>query len=444
MTKTAIVLFCDDFRVKDNPALFHACQNFENIIPVFIYNENYQGRKIGAAQKVFLHHALKNFDKLLEKEYGAKLILKQGNEIDELLKINELQNFDAIYFNNSYSKNQIETENLIKKQFAKKEVNSFKAKILFEPNDIKNGSGQVFKVFTPFSKECLKNIDKIGDFLKAPSSFKSSHKIKSLKIEDLNLLPKDEGNWHEKMIANWEFNYDKIDEKISDFLQNKLKNYHEDRNMAAKSANSGISPYFRFGMVSPRIVVLAALNYDHHQQFVLEILWREFAYHTAFVNPEIANKEIKPQYSEFSWKNDQKMLKKWQKGETGFDIVDAGMKELWAVGIMHNRVRMIVASFLIKDLFINWRIGEQYFFDCLVDGDTIVNAFSWQWVFGSGLDAAPYFRVFNPQLQQERFDPKGEYCQRWLGSRIMVPKIVDHSTQRDIVLAEYKRIINKS
>ena len=438
---TALVIFSDDFRAKDNPALFEACRNYEKVAAVYIYDENYQGRKIGSASKVFLHHVLNSFQEKLKKACDLELALRSGNVIAELKKITKEVKIDAIYFNKSYSKAQIATEAKIAKEFSDLEVKSFKSKLLFDPEQIKTGGGGSFKVFTPFAKACMKKSDEIGDFLPIKKA-KSCQKIKSLKIEELGLLPKNEGDWHEKLIKNWDFDYDKLYKRIADFLENKVASYSDDRNMLAQDGNSRLSPYLRFGMVSPRVVFNAATNYENHQQFVTQILWREFAYHNSYYYPEVSTKEIHEKYSAFKWEHDEKDFSAWKKSETGFDVVDAGMKEIYATGIMHNRARMVVASFLIKHLLIDWRKGEQYFWDCLVDADYAINPFSWQWVFGSGFDAAPYFRVFNPELQQKRFDPKHEYCDKWLGREKLRPeKIVDHVTRRDLVLAKYKEIM---
>lgn len=438
MTKTAIVIFQDDFRIKDNPAFFHACKNYENIIPIFIFDEFYQGRKIGNASKVFLHHTLIAFDKLLKEKYGINLVLKKGNILSEVEKIINQEKIDAIYFNRSYSKTEIATQEKIFEKFKNQEVKSFKAKILFEKDEIKNQQGQYFKVFTPFFKEIMKNLNLIDDFLKAPNSANSKHKIQSLKIQELELLPKIQGNWDKKLIKFWEFDYDKIDENISLFLQNKLKDYKENRNRTDLEATSNLSPYFRFGIISVKIVFLSALNYEFNNHFLSEICWREFSYHIYNFNQEITNQEIKSEFKKFQWQGSDQEFKKWQKGETGFDIVDASMKEIYATGIMHNRARMISASFLIKDLLIDWKKGEEYFWDCLVDADFAVNPFSWQWVFGSGFDAAPYFRIFNPELQEKKFDPHHKYCDKWLDSRILTNKIVNHDERRKIALEKYK------
>lgn len=435
---TALVIFCDDFRTKDNPALYNACQNYEKVAALYIYDENYLGRPLGSAAKVFLHHVLNSFQKELKKSCSLDLILRKGESFKELQKIVKEINPKAIYFNHSYSKAQIDYEGKIKETYRNLDVQSFRCKTLFEPDQIKTGAGEPFKVYTPFSKACLKNVDLIGEFLKIKEA-KFNAKAKSLKIDDLDLLPpKKEGGWAKNMIKYWQFDYEKLYAKIGDFLDQKVAKYGDDRNMLAKDGTSKISPYLRFGMVSPRMIYHAAIHRKDHQKFFSQILWREFAYHTLYNFPNIDKNEIHASYGNFKWANDKKEFDAWKRGETGFDIVDAGMKEIYETGSMHNRSRMVVASFLIKDLLIDWKKGEQYFWDCLVDADPAINPFSWQWVFGSGFDAAPYFRVFNPDLQEKRFDPKHEYCDKWLGEGDRPIRIVDHSQRRDIVLMKYK------
>lgn len=440
MNKNSLIIFCDDFRIDDNPAFFHGCKNSENITALFIFDENYQGRKIGSASKVFLHNILKNFSNLLKEKYNINLVLRKGDFITELKKIAQESDFDAIYFNQSYSQTEIKAQEQIHKIFNDKNIQSFKAKIIFDFEQIKNKSGDYFKVFTPFFKEAKQNIDLIEDIITEPEKARSKHNLPSLDLEELELLPKNEGNWHEKLAKYWKFEHDEIVKDIKSFLKNKLKNYKIDRNRTDLKATSNLSPYFRFGVISPKKVFLRAKDLPYSDHFLSEICWREFAYYVYNFNPEIDKKEIKAEYSKFAWQNNQENLTKWQKGETGFEIVDAAMKEIYSCGIMHNRTRMIVASFLIKDLLIDWRLGEEYFWDCLIDADFAVNPFSWQWVFGSGFDAAPYFRVFNPELQQEKFDPESKYRQKWLKNRKKIDKIVDHNVQRNIVLEEYKKI----
>ena len=444
MNKTILVLLCDDFRLSDNPALFNACLNSNQVILLYVYNENYLGRKLGSASKVFLHHTLKSFNSLVSNQ----LLLKEGNAITEIKKIDREEKIDAIYFNRSYTKAQIELEEAIKISFPKKEIKSFKSKLLFEPSEIQTGSGRYFKVFTPFWKKCLQKIDLISPPLPQPKNINfKKHQIQSLTLDDLNLLPKNEGNWHQKTIQNWainnlEFDYKKISQNIADFAFEKISNYSEARNIPSLEATSKISPYLRFGLISIGEVFSKAQNNKNSTQFIAELCWREFAYHVMFYHQDLSWVELKPEYKEFQFIEDKESFKKWQKGETGYDIVDAGMKELWQTGWMHNRVRMITASFLIKDLLIDWKSGEEWFWNTLFDACPATNPFSWQWVFGSGFDSAPYFRIFNPDLQRDRFDPKKEYCQKWLGKNYQTPKIVDHNFQRKITLELYKKCKN--
>jgi len=436
----ALVIFCDDFRIKDNPALTSACQNHSNIIPLFIYDENYLGRKIGAAAKVFLHHILESFNKLLQKEYNCRLVLRAGKSFEEVEKILKEIKIDAIYFNQSYIKKQIEFEERLCKKLSHLQVNYFKAKTLFHPQEIKTGKGEPFKVFTPFSKECLNNISLIGDVVKQPKTLPSKHNLKSLEIDDLKLLPKNEGAWHCNLKAFWKFDYKEISQDVIEFLDKKLIHYQQNRNDAGIAGTAKISPYLRFGVISVRALFYEASRRSNNQQFILEIFWREFAYHVNFFHSDFANKEVKESFSAFAWEGDKQDLILWQNGKTGFEIVDAGMIELWQTGFMHNRVRMIAASFLTKDLFVDWKKGEQWFWDCLVDADAAVNPFSWQWVFGSGFDAAPYFRIFNPDLQQQRFDPHKIYCKKWLPKNYSIKRIVDHDLRRKLALEKYKSV----
>ncbi len=437
MTK-ALVIFCDDFRIKDNPALTAASAEATNIIPFFVYDENYLGRKIGAAAKVFLHHVLKSFNNLLKDEYGASLVLRKGDSFAQIAKIIKEAKIDAVYFNESNIESQAALAKKIAKEFSHLTIKSFKAKTLFKPLEIKTGKGEYFKVFTPFAKECLKNISLIGEVAKAPKNIKSQHDLKSLSVEELDLLPKNEGSWHLDIADSWSFDYKKIASNIIKFLDKKLADYHENRNLAGVEGTSRISPYLRFGMISVRALFYEASRRDHSQQFLYEILWREYAYHVNFFHKNFHLQEVKKNYGDFEWIEDDGSLALWGKGKTGFDIVDAGMAELWKTGFMHNRVRMIAASFLIKDLLLDWKKGEQWFWECLVDADAAVNPFSWQWVFGSGFDAAPYFRIFNPDLQRQRFDPQGEYCKKWLPKKYAAKKIVDHDVRRRVALEKYK------
>ena len=426
MKKVAVVLFSDDFRIKDNPAFYNANLSDYKIIPLFIYNSNYLGREIGEASKVFLHFILKNFSNLLFLKYGQKLIIKNGDVIAIIKDIQKEIPFETIFFNHSYTEFQIKVENEIKNNFSCK---SFKAKLIFEPTQIRE-----LKVFTPFWKECLKNIHDVGEVLPEPSSVDMQN-CSSILLEDLNLLPK--LNWWKDMHSFWNFDYQKINSDYELFFQNKIENYKETRNSLDLDGVSKFSPYIRFGVFSVRDLFLRSLN--RSPAFNSEIGWREFAFHTLFKNQNLSSKEVKSEFSNFLWDNNKNFLLKWQKGETGEDIVDAGMKELWKTGFMHGRARMICASFVIKDLLIDWKIGEKWFWDCLIDACPAVNPFSWQWVFGSGYDSAPYFRIFNPKLQKEKFDPSGTYVKKW-NTKPKLIGIVNHDVCKKEALLRYKNL----
>jgi deoxyribodipyrimidine photo-lyase len=276
-----------------------------------------------------------------------------------------------------------------------------------------------------------------------PESFQGIE-IASLKIDDLNLLPVNQGDWHIKLAKFHIFDYDVIEQSFDNFINSKLKLYEQDRNNLESNSNAIISHYLRFGILSPRVCFhKALLSTGGANQFLLELLWREFAYYTLFFNKNIAKDEIKQPYSKFHWDNNSSFIEKWKKSQTGYDIVDAAMNELYTTGLMHGRARMITASFFIKDLLCDWRLGEEWFWDTLVDADPAINPFSWQWVFGSGLDAAPYFRIFNPQTQAQRFDPNLSYRKKWLNLPTYnhYNQIISHEIQRDIAMQRYKKIL---
>lgn len=439
--KSAVVIFSDDFRIKDNPALFNATLGGDKIIPLFVYDENYLGRKLGSASKVFLYNVLKSFSAILEKKYSVNLIIRKGNLIEEIKKINKIVEFDSIYFNRSYSRAQIDLESQIAKNFLEKKIYSYKAKVIFEPHEIKNKNNESYKVFTYFFKECLKNLNLIGEVLPEPKKINSIKNIQSLSLDDLDLIPPNQGKWPVNIVNDWSFDYYEIEKNANKFLEKKIESYNNDRNYLSLDATSKLSPYFRFGMMSPRLIFCAAQNYKNSYQFLSEIGWREFAYNAAYYNQNIHQEELKDPYKNFQWENNKAFLKKWQYFATGFDIIDAAMAELYYTGTMHNRARMIVASFLIKDLLVDWRLGEQWFWDCLFDADWAVNPFSWQWVFGSGYDAAPYFRIFNPHLQSEKFDKDKIYIKKWLKDKGKTIPIVDHDQRKKITLEIYKKTL---
>lgn len=415
MSKISLVLFNQDLRIIDNPALVEAVKNSKNILPIFILDEVNQ-RPIGGASRWFLHHALQSLNDELEKNYSLKLITKKGDSLKILSEIFATKTIDKIYFNKQLEPSSIKLQNHIAKLAKEQKIAAhfFKSQTLFDPSEIKNGSGEFYKVFTPFWKECLRNSTKIEKTSAAPKPEKLSSQA-IIKNDDLDLLPKIK--WYKNFEKIWQFNHKKLRQNFTNFLENKIQNYKQARDFPELESTSKLSPYLHFGMISPREIFNLAAQFspsEGQKHFLSELGWREFSHHLLFHFPQFPTKNFREKFDKFPWIEDKKILQKWQRGETGYPIVDAGMKELWATGFMHNRVRMIVASFLIKDLLIDWRIGEEWFWDCLLDADLANNASGWQWVAGSGCDAAPYFRIFNPTLQSERFDPQGNYIKKWL------------------------------
>lgn len=431
MPKTALILFSLDLRESNNPAFFYAAKNCQEILPLFIFDEK-NLRKNGQASKWFLHHVLEDFSKNLAEKFHLKLLQKKGDSLEILAQIFAAKKIDEIYFNNQLepdaAKLQLAVKNLAEKNSVT--VFSFDSQTLFHPSEINTGTKTPFKVFTPFWKECLRNVKKIAAPLPAPNTalVQLEHNFKS---DDLKLLP--QKNWAKKFEGIWQFDAKKIRKNLSQFLDEKISNYKAARDFPSIEGTSQISPYLHFGVISIQEIFFAALQKTPSAgltQFLAELGWREFCHHLLFHFPNLPTKNFQQKFDKFPWLDDANaapLLQKWQMGKTGFPIVDAGMRELWATGFMHNRVRMIVASFLVKDLLVDWKKGEEWFWDCLLDANLANNVANWQWVAGSGADAAPYFRIFNPTLQGERFDEEGIYVKKWLPELKKLPKKFIHA-----------------
>jgi deoxyribodipyrimidine photo-lyase len=435
-----LIIFNQDLRIFDNPALFFACQKSredgQEIVPIFIFDE-VNKRKIGGASQWFLHFALEELQKDLRQNLGLELLIFKGDSLQILKEIFSRSEVKEIYFNKLYEPFNIKLESQIRSLASTKNIAvfDFKSYLLFEPSEIKNGQGSYFKVFTPFWKNCLKSWELVNAPLNLPQSSSRRKSGSTFQHRMDPDLARDYGmNWAKKFENLWHFDRPTILKNFQTFLKTNLKNYNENRNIPALNATSKLSPYLHFGLISVNEII--DLVKKHHEknpedkagtaQFLAEIGWREFSYHLLFHFPQLPTQNFKKQFDNFAWENNPEMLKKWQQGKTGYPIVDAGMRELWQTGFMQNRVRMIVASFLIKDLFIDWRKGEEWFWDCLVDANLANNTASWQWVAGSGADASPYFRIFNPVLQGEKFDPDGEYIKKYLPELKNLPKKFIH------------------
>ena len=415
---TAIHWFRQDLRLSDNPALDSAAQ-YETLIPLYILDEVNSGEfKMGAASKWWLHQSLTKLNESLD----GKLLVYQGNPHEILNKLIEEQEVSYVTWNRCYEPWRIDRDKEIKRNFEDKNVavESFSASLLWEPWTISKDDGTPYRVFTPFYKKgCLNSEEPRLPAGKVDLSNLYSEDLSSDSITDLNLLPTIK--WYKSFEEEWNPGEIGAEQNLNSFLDSGLLNYKEGRNFPSQEFVSRLSPHLHFGEISPNEVWYRAKTKEGISgiekslaHFHSELGWREFSYYLLYHFPDLPNKNFQEKFDIFPWQENEEFLALWQKGNTGYPIVDAGMRELWQTGYMHNRLRMIVGSFLVKNLLIDWRFGERWFWDCLVDADLASNSASWQWVAGSGADAAPYFRIFNPITQGLKFDPEGEYTKKYV------------------------------
>lgn len=409
---TSIMWFRQDLRLSDNPALLHACSQGE-IIPLFILDAS--DRKLGGASKWWLHHSLKS----LEEDLGG-LVVRQGDPLSIISSMIADTGAEGVYWNRGYEPHIVRRDTEIKSVLGEDghDVKSFPGSVVREPWEVETGSGDPYKVYTPFWKAVLsKGIPGPAGHAKPELADLSGL---GEKIDNLKLLP-EKPDWAEGWQDLWSPGEKGAMQQLEQFLENGLEGYGELRNRPDLPNVSRLSPHLHFGEISPRQVCEIAYRKAGDQakysgdvkKFVAEIGWRDFANNLLFHFPEIPEKNWKPAFDAFPWRENEEDLQAWRKGQTGYPMIDAGMRELWQTGYMHNRVRMLVASFLVKHLRIHWKHGEEWFWDTLCDADMANNTTSWQWVTGSGADAAPYFRIFNPISQGPKFDPAGDYVRKW-------------------------------
>lgn len=409
-TPPLLLWFRDDLRLSDNPALRAAIDQDRPIIPIYLHTPETEGRwKRGGASNWWLHHALNDLNEQLGKK-GSTLILRSGDHPKKLLEtLLEETGAEEIHWNRRYVPHQVEIDTQIKENLPGV---SHRGGMLFEPGQIKTQSGTPYKVFTPYYRAMGKLEDPPQPLptpreIPAPSSFP-----KSENLEDWKLLP--EIPWDEHFPEHWTPTEKGAAEQLNLFLDEAVSSYGNDRDIPSQPGTSRLSPYLHFGQISPNTVWHEAKAVGGSEAYTRQLVWRDFAKQMLFFFPHTDWDPLQEKYADFPFRKNAKALKRWQKGETGYPIVDAGMRQLWATGWMHNRVRMIVASFLVKDLLITWREGAEWFWDTLVDADLANNSLGWQWAAGCGADAAPYFRVFNPTRQSEKFDGSGQYIRRWI------------------------------
>ena len=442
---TSVVWLRDDLRVADNPALRAASDRGQPVVVLYVLDDSGDSiRALGGASRWWLHHSLAALREQLEAIGGA-LTVRRGRAADVVPAVIAEASADAVFWNRRYTAAK-DTDAALKTSLraAGIEVQSFQAALLFEPWTVTTAEGNPYKVFTPFWRACLER-GVARPPLDAPTALDGV----DLRNDELDLLPTTP-DWAGGLRETWTPGEAGAMANLEAFAAEGLADYHL-RDQPGVEATSHLSPHLRFGEISPFQVFhriehgpLTGAARANAAKFLSEVGWREFNANILFHFPQLPTKNFRSEFDSFGWGSDyDDELAAWQQGRTGIPLVDAGMRELWHTGYMHNRVRMVAASFLIKNLLIDWRVGEQWFWDCLVDADEASNAGNWQWVAGSGADAAPYFRVFNPVLQQEKFDPHGDYVRRWVpewGTADYPEPIVNLKASRAEALAAYEAV----
>lgn len=472
----AIIWFRQDLRVADNRALSAAVASQRPIVPLYILDEETPGiRTHGGASRWWLHQSLQSLRVDLQAR-GLTLALRKGTAKNVLADVVSHTGAKAVYWNRCYEPGAVARDTTIKDALKADglEVGSFNGSLLMEPWKIATGQGGPYKVFTPFWRR-LRELYKAPEAAKLPDELVPGPAVISDVLEDWDLCPA-APDWAGGLRDTWCVGEAAAHDRLHEFLDGPVAAYIEDRDRPDRAGTSCLSPYLHWGEIGPDQVWRAAsalldeggARAKGAESLLREVAWRDFNHHLLFHFPDIATKNWKPAFDGFPWRENLNGLAAWKCGQTGFPIVDAGMRELWHTGFMHNRVRMIVGSFLIKDLLVHWHQGEAWFWDTLVDADQANNAGNWQWVAGSGADASPFFRIFNPMSQGEKFDPDGDYVRRWVPELSEVPKkfvhrpwdapedvlsaagvvlgktypapLVDHAVARNRALEAYKEI----
>lgn len=427
-----LVWLRDDLRLHDNPALFYAAAQGP-VLCVYVVDTHIQPA-MGAASLWWLHHSLQAFAAQLSA-VGGRLLVLQGNSQNVLLDVVKRHNIAQVHWNRRYHAAAISADTALKTALKQQgvAVQSYAGNLLLEPWHVQTGSGQPFKVFTPFWRQCSTLLA-----LTPPALLPAPERMETFVCVhdafDTSCFLPTKPNWAKEFPAFWRPGEQAARQKLDTFLTRRAAAYQTNRDFPALQATSRLSPHLRFGEISAREVYVRT---DQFQQFegqqttgstcfLSEVGWREFSYHLLHYFPSLPTENWKKNFDAFAWQHNPDHVWAWQQGHTGYPIVDAGLRELWRTGYMHNRVRMIAASFLVKDLLIPWQQGAAWFWDTLLDADLASNSASWQWVAGSGADASPYFRIFNPITQGEKFDPDGTYVRQWVPELAQLPASVIH------------------
>lgn len=466
-----------DTRLEDNPALYEAARSGHPVIPLYIHAPEEEAPwEPGAACHWWQHHSLERLARDLKK-HGSRLVIRQGKSLEVLREVIREAKAEGVHWNRLYEPLIVERDTIIKSSLRTDgyTAKSFASALLYEPAFIRNKSDKPFQVFTPFWKH-LQSLDDPPAPVPSPGKIPGPTKWpKSLSVDDLNLLPRIK--WYKTMEECWTPGEAGGRAALSRFLDDAITHYEEERNRPDRESVSRLSPFLHHGDLSPRQLwheVRSAMESSGMGKmdraacwsWLRQLAWREFSHHLLFHIPHTMEEPLREEFKAFPWENDHKALKAWQQGRTGYPIVDAGMRQLWATGWVHNRVRMITASFLVKHLRIHWLEGARWYWDTLVDASLANNTMGWQWTAGCGADAAPYFRIFNPITQGEKFDESGDYTRKWIPEIALLPDktlwkpwesseeelklsgvrlgkdyprpIVDHSTERENALGAYE------
>jgi len=423
--KISIFWFRQDLRLADNPGLTAAATAAE-VLPVYILDDmSPKEWATGAASRWWLHHSLQ----MLSNSLQGRLLILQGNPLQLLPALAEAVNAKSVHWNRCYESWRINLDTQLKQILLHRDIDcsSHKGTLLWEPWQVLKADGSPYKVFTPFFNRACQTIPEPRQPLPPPQPLDIHlYTGSGVKIEDLALLP--EPDWTEGLARTWQHGETAAQQVLDDFVSSGLDNYRDGRDYPALRAVSRLSPYLHSGELSPHQVWCQvhqesqSRGLEHQgEHFLRELAWREFSYYLLYHFPQLSSENLQAKFDGFPWREDKKAFKLWTSGVTGYPIVDAGMRELWQTGYMHNRVRLIVASFLVKNLMIHWRHGAAWFWDCLVDADLANNSASWQWVAGSGADAAPYYRIFNPVTQSKKFDAQGLYIRKFVPELAALP-----------------------
>ncbi|WP_395945955.1 cryptochrome/photolyase family protein [Brevundimonas sp.] len=417
-TKPVILWFRRDLRLHDNPALNHAAETGRPILPVFILDRS-PDRPSGGASLWWLDKSLRALDASLQSR-GSRLILRSGDSLIQLQSLIDETGADSVFMNRLFEPAANERDAEVAHALKSDDIDckGYNGSLLCRPGAVLNGTGGPYKVFTPFLKALLAKTEPPAHTT-GPRAIDTPTAVESETVDDWNLHPT-RPDWSKGF--DWTPGEDGASDALSAFLSGGLKTYAVGRDHPDRSATSRLSPHLHWGEISPwraveRVRQAAEAGKApaaEAEKFVAELGWRDFSAHLLHHFPTLPERAFRPEYDTMPWRDDPEGLEAWKRGRTGYPLVDASMRQLWETGWMHNRVRMVVASFLVKHMLIDWRIGEAWFWDTLVDADLASNVQNWQWVAGSGADASPYFRIFNPIAQGEKFDARGGYVRRWV------------------------------